>query len=55
MSLLSQKEVKEYLEIAEQVPAQQRKKVLQLLELDINIFFQKSLTIFYQQRVKLVE
>ena len=49
MSLLSQKEVKEYLEIAERVPAQQRKKVLQLLELDRVERCKESFLFFVQQ------
>ena len=49
MSLLSQKEVKEYLEIAERVPAQQRKKVLQLLELDRVERCRESFLFFVQQ------
>ena len=49
MSLLSQKEVTEYLKIAESVPSQQRKKILQLLELDRVERCKESFLFFVQQ------
>lgn len=49
MSLLTQKEVGEYLSVVDKVPAAQRKKILQLLELDRIERCRESYLFFVQQ------